>query len=130
MSASRNDPCPCGSGRKYKKCCLIAPSGDRREQRLSPRFRFEHGSYGGPGRGFMPSAICYEQVAPSQWDEYFCLVNVGCRFETENEASVMAEADLSEASAAKSASGSDAEFALSLKNKGYIKVDAFRRAVD
>ena len=20
---SRNDPCPCGSGRKYKKCCLI-----------------------------------------------------------------------------------------------------------
>jgi SWIM/SEC-C metal-binding protein len=19
---SRNDPCPCGSGRKYKKCCL------------------------------------------------------------------------------------------------------------
>ncbi len=22
--ASRNDPCPCGSGRKYKKCCLEA----------------------------------------------------------------------------------------------------------
>ncbi len=22
MSASRNDPCPCGSGRKYKHCCL------------------------------------------------------------------------------------------------------------
>ena len=20
-TASRNDPCPCGSGRKYKKCC-------------------------------------------------------------------------------------------------------------
>jgi uncharacterized protein YecA (UPF0149 family) len=20
--ANRNDPCPCGSGRKYKKCCL------------------------------------------------------------------------------------------------------------
>ena len=20
--ARRNDPCPCGSGRKYKKCCL------------------------------------------------------------------------------------------------------------
>ncbi|MFH1415207.1 MAG: SEC-C metal-binding domain-containing protein [Elusimicrobiota bacterium] len=19
---SRNDPCPCGSGKKYKKCCL------------------------------------------------------------------------------------------------------------
>lgn len=23
MSISRNDPCPCGSGKKYKKCCLI-----------------------------------------------------------------------------------------------------------
>ena len=22
--ADRNDPCPCGSGRKYKKCCLAA----------------------------------------------------------------------------------------------------------
>ncbi len=22
----RNDPCPCGSGRKYKKCCLPSPS--------------------------------------------------------------------------------------------------------
>jgi len=21
-TAGRNDPCPCGSGRKYKKCCL------------------------------------------------------------------------------------------------------------
>jgi SWIM/SEC-C metal-binding protein len=22
----RNDPCPCGSGNKYKKCCLRAPA--------------------------------------------------------------------------------------------------------
>src|SRR4051812_30293381 len=22
MRAGRNDPCPCGSGKKYKKCCL------------------------------------------------------------------------------------------------------------
>lgn len=25
-SAGRNDPCPCGSGRKYKRCCLQAPA--------------------------------------------------------------------------------------------------------
>lgn len=25
MAASRNDLCPCGSGNKYKKCCLGAP---------------------------------------------------------------------------------------------------------
>ena len=24
MRVSRNDPCPCGSGNKYKKCCLSA----------------------------------------------------------------------------------------------------------
>ena len=23
--ARRNDPCPCGSGRKYKKCCFGKP---------------------------------------------------------------------------------------------------------
>ncbi len=23
MNVSRNDPCPCGSGKKYKKCCLM-----------------------------------------------------------------------------------------------------------
>ena len=25
----RNAPCPCGSGRKYKKCCLTAAAGAR-----------------------------------------------------------------------------------------------------
>ncbi|MDA8311915.1 MAG: SEC-C metal-binding domain-containing protein [Actinomycetota bacterium] len=25
--AGRNDPCPCGSGRKYKQCCLTRPGG-------------------------------------------------------------------------------------------------------
>jgi hypothetical protein len=24
----RNDPCPCGSGKKYKRCCLIAQSSN------------------------------------------------------------------------------------------------------
>ena len=27
-TAGRNDPCPCGSGTKYKKCCLRAPRSD------------------------------------------------------------------------------------------------------
>ena len=26
MKLGRNDPCPCGSGKKYKKCCLNKPS--------------------------------------------------------------------------------------------------------
>lgn len=28
----RNDPCPCGSGDKYKKCCLPKEEGVEREQ--------------------------------------------------------------------------------------------------
>lgn len=27
MNVGRNDPCPCGSGKKYKKCCCLEPKG-------------------------------------------------------------------------------------------------------
>ncbi len=30
-AAGRNDPCPCGSGKKYKKCCLAADKRGRAE---------------------------------------------------------------------------------------------------
>lgn len=26
---SRNQPCPCGSGKKYKRCCAIKPLAER-----------------------------------------------------------------------------------------------------
>lgn len=28
----RNDPCPCGSGKKFKACCLLHMGGPRRNQ--------------------------------------------------------------------------------------------------
>lgn len=28
MKPGRNDPCPCGSGKKYKKCCALKPQND------------------------------------------------------------------------------------------------------
>jgi hypothetical protein len=28
---SRNDPCPCGSGKKYKKCCLGSQKSNQQE---------------------------------------------------------------------------------------------------
>src|SRR6202011_4896322 len=35
----RNEPCPCGSGKKYKNCCGRVASRDRAELRLrGPRF--------------------------------------------------------------------------------------------
>jgi len=36
----RNDPCPCGSGKKYKKCC---------EQRLGPKHTFSASKLSGGG---------------------------------------------------------------------------------
>jgi len=32
-TADRNDPCPCGSGLKYKKCCLAKVEGERQQFR-------------------------------------------------------------------------------------------------
>jgi hypothetical protein len=78
----------------------------------------------------MPSIISYEQITPEKWSEHFCLVNPVQCFDSGDKASALAEADLNDASAAKSDSGSDEDFAMSLKNKGYMKVDNFRRAVN
>ena len=128
MSVSRNDPCPCGSGKKYKRCCLPGARPDVPGRSVAPRFRFEHGSYGGPGRGFMPSAICYEQIAPGRWSDHFCLVNPTCPVSSEDEASSAAEADLAGAFASKSQGGSDQNVAEFLRGKGYVRVDGFRRA--
>ena len=35
MTVGRNEPCPCGSGRKYKKCCMLVDAARRDE--LTPR---------------------------------------------------------------------------------------------
>ena len=130
MTVGRNEPCPCGSGKKYKKCCLVNTSRAQPAARPSPRFRFEAGSYGGAGRQYVPSAICYEQIAPDEWRDHFCLVNPAHCFDEEDDASAHAQSDLNAATALKSAGGSDADFAMSLKDKGYVKVEDFQRAKD
>ncbi len=70
----RNEPCPCGSGRKYKRCCADKERVDQSEFAVG-RFRYEPGSYGGPVAGYMPSILCYERSEPDSWREHFCLVN-------------------------------------------------------
>lgn len=35
MKANRNDPCPCGSGKKYKKCCLQTTTGPTSQDLLT-----------------------------------------------------------------------------------------------
>ena len=39
MTTGRNDPCVCGSGRKYKKCCLVRDDAVRQTlQRIMDLF--------------------------------------------------------------------------------------------
>ena len=36
MPVGRNDPCPCGSGKKYKHCCLNADTSSAIKWRMGP----------------------------------------------------------------------------------------------
>ena len=121
----RNDPCPCGSGKKYKKCCMRRPQQAETQPRLSPRFRFEPGSYGGTG-SFMPSIACLEQTASNKWDYYFVLVDPGRIYSKEKLAVSQAEMDLEVAFLQKRRSGSDYAVGECLRDKGYVSVTDFR----
>ena len=83
----RNEPCPCGSGRKFKVCCGVASqgagTGDREGSATlgevgwtgptGGRFRFEAGSYGGAG-GYLPSIACLARDRQGKWAYHFVLV--------------------------------------------------------
>ena len=127
-NAGRNAPCPCGSGKKHKRCC-----GDDRTaltERVLPagRFRFEPGSYGNSVLGFMPSILCYEQQGPDAWTEHFCLVKPDAVFADEDAATAMAVEHESAAHAARAAGGGPPAFALALKGHGYKNLTDFRVA--
>jgi len=36
MAIGRNDPCPCGSGKKHKKCCLDTAPAERKTIPAAP----------------------------------------------------------------------------------------------
>ena len=122
-SVGRNDPCPCGSGKKYKKCCLNKDTRNTNSE-IKTLYRFESGSYGDVG-GFMPSLSCLKLTQKEEWEYHFVLVKPESVYSDEDRASAEAENDLSEANKVKVAGGSDAELAMELKRKGYLSVDDF-----
>ncbi|HRX16910.1 MAG TPA: SEC-C metal-binding domain-containing protein [Spirochaetota bacterium] len=64
----RNDPCPCGSGKKYKKCCM---------EKADNVLRFPSGTQSGsvpnnlipPLPGFDPEKFAEYQTFAESWDE-------------------------------------------------------------
>lgn len=126
----RNAPCPCGSGKKYKRCCGQNNTASKPEGSLSGQFHYESGSYGNEEKGYMPSILGYRQLDTNFRGAYLCLVNTETVLEDENAASAIAEDHLKAALAIFSKGGNAHDFALSLEYKGYVKVDDFNLAED
>ena len=125
MTIGRNDPCPCGSGKKYKKCCGNAPQ-EQAESSLPGRFRFEPGSYGGPSGAYVPSILCQKRISETEWRDHFVLANPTSPHDHHDSAVATAETDLAEAFVAKQHGGADADLAMSLKAKGYVNITGFK----
>ena len=98
----------------------------RRRDPPPGRFRYESGSYGGSGRGYMPSILCYQQLEAGLYTEHFCLVKPDAVFEDEDAASAMAEKHIEAADVAQADVGSPQDFALSLRHAGYKSISDFR----
>ncbi len=123
----RNTPCPCGSGKKYKRCCEKKESTMRQRELPAGRFRYEPGSYGSPKLGYMPSILCYKETGPESWTEHFCLVKSDAAPADEDRATAMAKEHLASANQAQAdGGGNPREFALSLRHEGYKAVSDFR----
>ncbi len=121
----RNAPCPCGSGKKYKACCMQKSQPAETERMVTPQFRFRPGSYGDVGQ-FVPSIACLKQLAPNNWSHHFVLVKPTEQHSEEDDAAEIAEADLANAFLRKEQIGSELAVAEYLKSQDYVKVSDFR----
>lgn len=76
MNPGRNDPCPCGSGKKYKKCC---------QGKFEPRLPL-------PSRQQGPDAVARKSVpSPAELNQMVALFNAGHHAELESRARSLVE---------------------------------------
>ncbi len=122
----RNEPCPCGSGKKYKNCCSRTEAKGR-IQNVSPNFRFEPGSYGAMGN-YLPSIVCYKQVAPDKWDYHFIIVKLEDFLSNEDKAVQVAVRDLDNAFEMKDRYGRENIVGEYLRDQGYVSVENYKIA--
>jgi hypothetical protein len=119
----RNDPCPCGSGRRFKSCCLLTPPSPG--NRTTGPFQFEPGSYGGPG-GYAPSLACFRESSSGQKEYHYVLANPRHVFDSEDGAVARAMADFSHACRVDYATGSFEAVGRQLSALGYVIIENFR----
>jgi SEC-C motif len=118
----RNDPCPCGSGLKFKKCCLLKPPGPGRH--TTGPIRFEPGTYGSSG-AFVPSLACVRDT--TEGTKYlFVLANPAAVFGAEQYALARAKSDFSEACRIDDATTSIEAMGRQLAGLGYVVVENFK----
>lgn len=133
----RNALCPCGSGRKYKKCCLLSSSAaassaatKARPTLPRPRYHFKPGSYGGKG-SFVPSIACEREASKEERVLHFVLVKPQAVQAEEDDAAAAAMADLTAAFAEdRSESVVPEHVALRLRSAGYLILEDPRMARD
>src|SRR5205085_6354774 len=65
-SVGRNDPCPCGSGKKFKKCCLGKPEPELQAV-AAPDDRFYPGEEGGDADAAIPAYDPLVAPDPEAW---------------------------------------------------------------
>lgn len=109
----RNDPCPCGSGRRFKRCYLGKEGSTLALHASGGQFRFEAGSCESPA-GFIPSIACLKRAGDAE-QYHFVLVRPGEPSEGEDQASDIAHRDLETAAARRERLGTTAAFAASLR---------------
>ena len=116
----RNDPCPCGSGKKFKNCCFGKKSTFHKEEGKHPKFKFEPGSYGDIGN-FMPSIACMKEYK-NDWKYHFVIVKITESFSKEDKAVAVAIKDLNKAFKKRERTGLDITVGEALSSAGYVNV--------
>lgn len=126
MKPGRNDPCPCGSGKKYKRCCIdVDHEEDRVTINAKGQFRFTPGSYGDGLLAFAPALLCLKRQLESKWIPHFCLIRDDLTVLTHERAVEAATADISAAFEYQS-SPDPQLIAMKLRSSGYKVVPDYR----
>ena len=119
----RNAPCPCGSGRKYKHCCLHKPATNKPEKAdtfTSPEQSIEPSSYAGPDGGYAPAIRFYLPPESGELADSGKLVNPRKRYCSRAAARNWAARDLTAAAGAEESPFSSGGTRLALEVAGYI----------